>query len=321
MSTVTIIIPVHGHEGMTRACVEAAITTLPTDLAVEVVVVDDASPEPLRALDDIDPRVRLVRSDANLGFAGACNLGASRATGELLVFLNSDTEPQPGWLAALVAAAQDPSIGIVGARLLYTHGTVQHAGVVFSQADGLPRHVYRGFPAEHPAVLKPRDLQAVTAACVLVRADVFRALDGFDDAYRNEFEDIDLCLRARAAGHRVTYCPTAVVTHLEAVSRRPEAVDQAAPPPNPNRDRFRATWGDAIVRDELAVYAADGLIRLSADDVYPLVLEVAPELAIAAPAQTGRLAELLSIRSRQVFDLISDNDALRSRLLDEGDRP
>lgn len=318
-SGTSIVIPAHGHEGMTRACVTATVATLPTDVEVQIIVVDDASPDAMGALDDIDPRVKVVRADSNLGFAGACNLGAHHATGELLVFLNNDTEPQPGWLAALVATAQqDPSIGVIGARLLYPHRTIQHAGIVFSQADGLPRHVYRGFPADHPAVLVQRDMQAVTAACMLIRAEVFEALGGFSEAYRNEFEDIDLCLRAGAAGHRITYCPTAVIVHLEAVSRHPGVRDTNDVAPNTNRDHFMTTWGDSIRRDEVSVYAADGLIAITADDVYPLMLNVAPELAIATPAQTGRIAELLAIRSRQVFDLTCENDALRAQLLDQG---
>src|SRR6185295_9859186 len=129
--------------------------------------------------------VRTLRRDHNGGFAVACNDGAAAARGELLVFLNNDTEPRPGWLDALVEHADaHAEAAAVGAKLLFPDDTVQHAGVVICQ-DGRPRHLYAGFPADHPAVEKPRAFQAVTAACMLVRRDAFDRAGGFDQDFRN----------------------------------------------------------------------------------------------------------------------------------------
>src|SRR5205823_7804546 len=112
-------------------------------------------------------RIRIVTHAANAGFARSCNDGAAAARGEYLVFLNNDTVPRPGWLDALAAAADAaPRAGILGCKLLYPDGTVQHAGLVF-RPDGSTRHLYTGFPADHPAVNVPRRFQAVTAACLL----------------------------------------------------------------------------------------------------------------------------------------------------------
>ena len=115
----SIIIPAHGHEGMTRHCVNAVLATIGARSDVEVIVVDDASPEPITLDPGADARARVERSEANLKFSGACNLGAAAARGGLLVFLNNDTEPHAGWLEAMEAcAASDASIAVVGARLL-----------------------------------------------------------------------------------------------------------------------------------------------------------------------------------------------------------
>ncbi len=306
---VSIIIPAFGHEGLTRACVESVLAST---AAAEVIVVDDASPEPI-ALSDL-AGTSVLRSERNLGFSGACNHGAHASSGDVLVFLNNDTRVQGDWLQEMLDQLE-PDVGVVGARLLYEDGTAQHAGMVFSEADGAPRHVYRGFPGDHPAVTRCRDMQAVTGACLMVRRGDFLP-DGFDEAFENGFEDVDLCLRARSAGRRVAYCGTTAVTHLESVSVRDDkAADEERH--DRNRSRFTERWGQAVIRDEIATYIADGLIEIQADDVYPLRIRISPLLATCvAEDATGDLADLLTTRSRQVFDLQKHVGAVRAENLD-----
>ena len=203
----TIVIPVHDRAGLTRRCLDA-IPADPPATPFEIVVVDDASTDETPALlAERSGAVRTLRREQNGGFATACNDGAAAAQGELLVFLNNDTEPHPGWLDALVAHADaHPEAAAVGAKLLFPDGSVQHAGVVVCQ-DGRPRHLYAGFPADHPAVHKPRAFQAVTAACMLVRRAAFERAGGFDPAFRNSLEDVDLCLRLRESGVRGPLLP------------------------------------------------------------------------------------------------------------------
>jgi len=315
-----IIIPAHNHAGMTDTCLHTVLATI--DAATEVVLVDDASTPLLECVARTDPRVRVLRNETGLGFAGSCNRGAEGASAEFLVFLNNDTNPRAGWLEAMLRCAEeDPKVGIVGSRLLYSDETVQHAGIAFSQADGEPRHIYRGFPGNHPSVTQTRHLQAVTGACLLVRRTLFEALGGFDTTYENGFEDVDLCLRAAQAGHVVIYCGEAVVSHLEAVSRRP---DSAAPSgaESHNRSEFAQRWAATVRRDEVSLYAEDGLISFAAGDIYPLQMTVAPELATAIGEQTtAELAQLLNVRSRQVFDLEKEIGYLSARLLDNGIQP
>jgi hypothetical protein len=190
-------------------------------------------------------------------------------------------------------------------KLLYQNSTIQHAGIVFG-GDAIPRHVYRGFPADHPAVERARRFQAVTAACMLVRRPVFERLGGFDEAFLNCYEDVDLCLRAGEQGDEIHYCPTSVLLHLEAATR-----GEGSDTDRRNLDLYLGRWGDRVRRDELVVYAEDGLLELVPGDLYPLELRLDPRLATVGDDDPY---ELLDERSRQVFDLLKENAALRARL-------
>ncbi len=295
----SIVIPVHDRAGLTRRCL-AAILADPPRTSFEIVVVDDASADETAAVlaEQPDP-VRSLRRAQNGGFAVACNDGAGAARGELLLFLNNDTEPQPGWLDALVDHADaHPQAAAVGAKLLFPDGSVQHAGVVICQ-DGRPRHIYAGFRADHPAVQRPRAYQAVTAACMLVRRPDFERTGGFDPAFRNALEDVDLCLRLRAAGSEVHYCPTSVVVHLESASRGRGSTNVQH-----NFDLFRDRWAETVQRDDLRHYVEDGLLRINYRDTYPLAFQVSPELATASPG--GPEADLIEEQQRHISDLLRE---------------
>jgi GT2 family glycosyltransferase len=314
---VSVVIPAHAHAGMTRRCTDAVFETAPPSIPIEVVVVDDASSPPLSETTGWDPRVRIVRSDQNLRFAGACNLGASTCSAPNLLFLNNDVMPEPGWLEPMLACVDDGA-DLVGIRLEYGDGTVQHAGICFSQMDGMPRHVYRGFPGDHPAVVATRDAQAVTAACLMITRSAFEAVGGFDAGFINGFEDVDLCLRAIASGSRVVYCGRAVARHLESVSVRlsPEQAEEVAA----NAARFRDRW-PSVRPDEVERYITDGLLRIAADDIYPLTITIDPLLGVSESGGTDAIGRLLNVRSRQVFDLEKDVGRLAAQLLDHGIEP
>ena len=173
----------------------------------------------------------------------------------------------------------------MGAKLLFPNETIQHAGVVVCQ-DGNPRHLYAGFPAAHRAVNVSRRFQAVTAACMLVRRETFDAAGGFDEAFRNCLEDTDLCLKAGEAGYEVHYCHESVLYHLESVSRgrRSKEIER-------NAKLFRERWNGRARRDDIDYYVADGLLKVRYRDVYPVGVELAPELAfVSGRARGGRPA-------------------------------
>jgi GT2 family glycosyltransferase len=132
--------------------------------------------------------------------------------GDPIVFLNDDTEPEPGWLEALCVPFADPAIGITGARLTYPDGRIQHAGVYLDRPGGV-------LTAHNVLTDEPsREVDAVTGACMAVRRATWEQLGGFDTGFVNGYEDVDLCLRAQAAGWRVWYTADSRVVHHESQS-------------------------------------------------------------------------------------------------------
>jgi GT2 family glycosyltransferase len=304
----SIVIPVHGRAGLTRQCIDALLGD-PPEASFELIVVDDASPdETAEVLRSYGDTLTVIAREQNGGFATACNDGAAAAKGDYLVFLNNDTIPRAGWLDALVAVADaEAHVAVVGSKLLFPNDTVQHAGVVVCQ-DGNPRHLYAGFPADHPAVNKPRQFQAVTAASMLVLREAFERAGGFDVAFRNCLEDTDLCLRLGELGYEVRYCPDSVLQHLESVSRGRRSSQIAE-----NTRRFKERWGERAERDDIRYYLEDGLLVLRYRDAYPIRIEIAPELAVAADAGAGRFVEL---QSNQVADLLRETVRLTALAAD-----
>ncbi len=263
----SVVIPVFDQVSFTRNCLEALFQVTGGVAGWEVIVVDDGSTDGtwdyLQEAARGYPNLRVVRNDRNLGFSGACNAGASQARGKHIVFLNNDTLPKAGWLQALVATADDPKVGIVGAKLVFPVDAdsgaeyVQHAGIAFG-ADRNSMHLYKFCLEQQPFVNRARELQAVTGAAMLVRADLFHAAGGFDTDYRNGAEDLDLCFKIRAAGYTVRYCPDSVITHFESVTVR-AAGQQGHNSADDNYQRFLRRWGEHIHADESLIYRQDRL--------------------------------------------------------------
>lgn len=296
---VSIIVPVHGRAHLTERCLDALLSTLPEEC--EVIVVDDASPDATQALlASYGEAIRALTLAENVGYARACNAGAALAAHELLLFLNNDIEPLSGWLQALCRYAQcHPAADVLGAKLLYPTGCVQHAGVVIGQ-DGYPHNLYAGLPANHPAVDHSRALQAVTGACMLVRRAAFERVGGFDEQYLNSLEDVDLCLRVGENGGEVRYCHDAVLVHLESASRgRHERFERSV-------QRYRERWRELVRRDDLATYAEDGLLEVEYSDCYPVRLSVSPRLAVVEAGRESEIESLLHAYAGQVRDLLAE---------------
>jgi len=164
----------------------------------------------------------------NSGYACANNAGARHARGEHLLLLNSDVLPcAPGWLSEMYASLPGPIEGtLLGSRLLYEDGTLQHDGMRFESADShegqwLNRHPGKGLPAElFPAHRLAQPRQAITGACLLLARSDWDRLGGLDEAYLlGDFEDSDLCLRARQAGLRIRIATGVTLFHLERQSQ------------------------------------------------------------------------------------------------------
>jgi GT2 family glycosyltransferase len=190
---------------------------------------------------------------------------------------------------------------------------VQHAGVVFAR-DLSPHHIYTGFRADHPAVNKSREFQGVTGACAAIRSALFEELDGFDPAFVNGYEDLDLCLRLRRLGYEVHYCHESVVYHFESATR-----DYAAN--QRNHKLFLRRWSDFVHQDDIRYYAEDGLFEITYAGQFPALLWVSPELAVIDRERASAGDRLLANRSREVFEALKENARLRMELLEAEQRP
>jgi GT2 family glycosyltransferase len=215
---VSIVIPVFNEVTYTRQCLENLAANTGYE-PYEVIIVDNGSSDTTEELlSTLQGDVTIIRNDSNRGFAVACNQGAEAARGEYVVFLNNDTIPQRRWLMSLVHTVRElPQVAIVGSKLLYPDGSIQHAGVAFDLREGaiFISHIYKGINSDHPAVNYLREYNAVTAASMLVRRSVFMKLGMFDEGFVNGYEDVDFCLRVRQQGHSIYYNPESVLYHYE----------------------------------------------------------------------------------------------------------
>lgn len=238
----SIVIPVHNESELTARCL-ASIEANSGDVEYEVIVVDDASVDETATMLESVPGVRVVTNEENAGYLRSTNAGAAEARAPYLVLLNNDTEVRPGWLRALLdTAAQDPMVGIVGAKLLYPDGLISEAGGIVWR-DGHAYNVGRYARATRPEYSWVRDVDYVSAACLLVRRDLWQAVGGFDERYDPAYyEDVDLAFATRQRGLRVVFQPSAEVVHLEGASH---GTDQGAGIKRfqtINRDKFVAKW-------------------------------------------------------------------------------
>lgn len=248
----TIVIPLFNKVEYTERCLEHLVRNTPEDL-YEVVLVDNGSRDGTGdLLARLEGDVTIIRNAENLGFSRACNQGAAAASTELILFLNNDTEPQPGWLEPMLGVLErEPGVGVVGSRLLFPDGTLQHAGVVVVEdyLGAVPFYAVHRFyqePPDLPAANVRQDLQVVTGASMLVRRCAFLAAGGFDEAFWNGSEDVDLCLRIRELGWRVVYEPASLLVHHESVSG-PERFRMA----DRNIARLVSKWAGRVVPDVL----------------------------------------------------------------------
>lgn len=254
---VSIVIPNRGLAGLTSRCVRSILKNTEGH-DYEIVIVDNGSPErclkKLRALRRGNRNLRLIENPENFGFALGCNLGAAEGWGEFVVWLNNDTRVAKGWLRPLIEPlGLDPRVGIVGPKLLFPGGRVQHAGLVFGPRSSIPYSIYRGFPQTAEAVCRKRTFQAITGACMSVRWEDVAGLKGFDPLFRNGCEDVDFCLRMSGdLGKKVFYNPESVVYHDE--GKTPGRARHI----RDNRLEFVRRWGDRVRVDDADYYTSDG---------------------------------------------------------------
>ena len=264
---VSVVIPVFNKCELTAQCLDA-IVKVGARAPFEIIVVDDcSSDETPRLLAQCAGFVRAIRNPVNLGFARGCNRGAAEAQGKHIYFLNNDTIPLKGWLDHLADELETHrDVVAVGSKLLYPDGLVQHAGVAFCRETRSPYHPNRLLSGDDPRVSKRRELQAVTAASVMIRSQWFKDCGGFSEKFQTGYEDLDLCLAIRKKGGRIVYQPKSVLFHLE--SQTPGRMRHESA----NRTLFFERWSSQLMSDEDDYYFTDDLrILRTRDDLSEMV--------------------------------------------------
>lgn len=213
----------------------------------EVVVVDNNTTDPLAVRLLMESPVKVVPFRQAFNFSQANNLGVTAADGDVIVLLNNDTEVvSPDWLEQMLLYLDDPAVAIVGPLLIYPNRTVQHAGIVLGMR-GTADHVMRGFPFDSDGYFGslscPRNVSAVTGACLMMRRDDYLRSGGLVEYYGTHYQDVDICLRFLSSGKRIVYVPYAVLVHYESATRgrRYDHLDRAL---------LLDTWGDLIGRGD-----------------------------------------------------------------------
>lgn len=255
---VSVVVPVYGDPAELDGCLQA-LRQAATSIAWEVVaVMNDASTESqavLTAHQQADRRIRAVWPGENVQFALGCNLGFAASRGERLVFLNNDCRVDAGWLEALLAPLADAGVAATQPRLLKPDGTVQCLGVVFRDRQTLGYPLYNGLDGELSCCRHDHQLQAVTGACLALRAGDFAAVRGFDASFINGQEDVDLCLRLLELPDRQVCVSTTATSIVHSESVAPGRFRHT----RWSRMCFVQRWWGQIQPDDLAIYRRDGL--------------------------------------------------------------
>ncbi|MFG5119540.1 glycosyltransferase [Methylorubrum sp. POS3] len=223
---VSVVIPTRDGATLLRSCVMGLLhrTRYP---AIEVVIVDNGSvePETFALFDELRQlsRVKIVLFPGPFNYSAINNFGVEQSSGSMIVLMNNDIEiSDENWLDAMVAQGVRSDVGAVGAKLLYADGTIQHAGIVLG-VGGIASHIFKrmqdGVGGYHHRLTVTQEYSAVTAACMLMRRQVWDEVGGLSLDFPVAFNDVDLCLRIRAAGYRIIWTPQASLYHLESASR------------------------------------------------------------------------------------------------------
>ena len=253
---VSLIIPTRDGADVLATCIRS-IRTKTRYRNYEILVIDNGSVEDktkqLFAELASDSAIRILARPEPFNFSKLNNTAAREATGDILGFVNNDIEvTHEDWLDQMVALAIRPEAGCVGAKLLYPDGRIQHAGIVVG-LGGVAGHGHRFARADEPGYLHRlrcvQNVSAVTAACLLVRREVFDKVEGFDESLTVAFNDVDLCLRVRAAGYLNLWTPFAELIHHESVSRGRDLTPRKAKRFADEYAAMQRRWGAELLND------------------------------------------------------------------------
>lgn len=272
---VTVIIPNKDHIEDLEVCL-FSMSKKTTYRNYEVLVVENNSENPetfeyYKKLSGRYPKVRVLTWEKEFNYSAINNFASKEAQGEYLLFLNNDVEILSAqWIEEMLQICQQTGVGAVGAKLYYPDDTIQHAGVVLG-LGGIAGHIMCRASGDDPGyfgrMISVQEISAVTAACMMVKKQEFDAVGGFDETFCVAFNDIDLCMKLRAAEQKIVFTPYAQLYHYESKSRGMEDTPEKQFRFDKEISRFKEKWasqlekGDPYYSPNLSVTEGDCSLR------------------------------------------------------------
>lgn len=272
---ISVIIPNKDHTDDLELCL-FSMTRKSTYRNYEILIVENNSEkeetfEYYKKLPDRYPKARVLTWEKEFNYSALNNFAAKEAKGEYLLFLNNDVEIlTPDWMEEMLQNCQQEDVAAVGAKLYYPDDTIQHAGVVLG-LGGIAGHIMCRASREDPGyfgrMISVQEISAVTAACMMVKKSDFDAVGGLDETFQVAFNDIDLCMKFRAAGKKIIFTPYAELYHYESKSRGLEDTPEKQFRFDKEVKRFQEKWaqqlemGDPYYSPNLSVTEGDCSLR------------------------------------------------------------
>ena len=301
----SIIIPYYNGDKYIDKCLNS-IAKRSLYRNYEIIIIDDASPVPIaRKIKRKFKKVKFFRNKQNVGFVRTVNKGAKRATGDIYIFLNMDTEIiSSGWLYALKHMfEQSEKNGIIGGKLLFPDsGLIQFAGGIINPYEKRPEHLYYQAPSYLPGVNRGRLVDYITGAFFSIPQKLFLSLGGFSEEYQSANEDVDLSLRVKQKGYHIVYNPYISIYHYETVTGLSDVYAFAS-----NRI-FHKRWSLYLSKHRKKYYEEDGyseefirtMIRIFYQDFYNIVKFV-DEFKLNSPERQNAFLEKKNINTLLEF--------------------
>ncbi len=255
---VSIIIPNKDHTDDLEKCL-SSVYGKSTYKNFEVIVVENNSTEHetfeyYKQAQSKYNNLKVIKWESGFNYSAINNFAVKQSKGEYVLLLNNDIEViTPDWIEQMLMFAMRRDVGAVGAKLYYDDDTIQHAGVIVG-LGGVAGHSHKGFARDNPGYMAraviTQNLSACTAACLMIRKDVYNEVGGLDEGYAVAFNDIDFCMKIRAAGYLIVFTPFAEFYHYESKSRGDEDTPEKRARFNSEIFRFQERWGNELKKGD-----------------------------------------------------------------------
>lgn len=246
---VSIIIPVYNQFDYTYLCLQSVLEHT-GQISYEIIVADDCSMDDVKNIENVVKGIKVIHHNCNMKFLKNCNSAAKQASGKYLLFLNNDTQVQPGWLKPLLDLMEhDEQIGLAGSKLVYPDGRLQEAGGILWKDASAWNYGNQQDPdrSEYNYV---KDVDYISGASMIIRTELWKDIGGFDEQFAPAYcEDSDLAFEVRKRGKRVVYQPQSVVVHFEGISNGTDTGNGIKAYQKINNQKFFRKWRDVLEKD------------------------------------------------------------------------